>query len=176
MSEKLTLQIYSVKSNLLCQSRLLRCHFHFQICPSHKVNLFCHLPSKMSEKLTLQIYSVEVDFYSVRVYLLCRSWLLLCQSKFAESIFQEIQNSKDRVNWLCGRGIFPLQCEMMRTKLRDQVEVQHEGPTWGTMLKPQETSSWETNQMRTKLRDQVEVQHEVPTWGTNLRDQIEGPC
>ena len=163
------MDFYSVKVNLLCQSRLLRCHFHFQICPSHKVNLFCHLPSKMSEKLTLQIYSVEVDFYSVRVYLLCRSWLLLCQSKFAESIFQEIQNSKDRVNWLCGRGIFPLQCEMMRTKLRDQVEVQHEGPTWGTKLRDHVKTAREG--------EGGELGVEKPLrWRTNMKDQLEGPC
>ena len=49
-----------------------------KICPSHKVNLLCLLPSKMSEKLTLQIYSVKVN-------LLCRSRLLLCQSKFTLS-------------------------------------------------------------------------------------------
>ena len=52
---------YFVKVNLLCRSRLLPCHFNFQICPSHKVNLLCLLPSKMSEKLTLQIYSVKVN-------------------------------------------------------------------------------------------------------------------
>ena len=38
------------------------------------------------------------QIYSVKSNLLCRSRLLLCQSKFTKSIFHEIQKAKDRVN------------------------------------------------------------------------------